>query len=48
MSMADHKPVWRDERYRDHVETYTGFMKFAQYSTATVIIVLVLMALFLL
>lgn len=48
MAMADNKPVWRDERYRDHLETYNGFMKFAQYSTVAVIVLLALMALFLL
>lgn len=48
MSMADNKPVWRDDQYRDHVETYNGFMKFAQYSAVVIIVVLGLMALFLL
>lgn len=47
MAMADNKPVWHDEQYRDHVETYQSFMKVTQYVTIIVIVTLALMALFL-
>jgi Bacterial aa3 type cytochrome c oxidase subunit IV len=49
MAMAEHdKPDRRDERYTEHVSFYDSFMKFAQYGTGVVILILVLMAIFLL
>lgn len=49
MATTEHdKPVWRDERYNDHVRFYDGFMKYSQWGTAAVIAILVLMAIFLL
>ena len=48
MTVLDDKELARDEYFRDHVDTYVGFMKAVKYGTVAVVIVLVLMALFLL
>lgn len=36
------------DEYQDHLKSYKGFTKFAVYTTALVVVTLVLMALFLL
>jgi hypothetical protein len=48
MTVLDDKELARDEYFRDHVDTYVGFMKAVKYGTVAVVVVLVLMALFLL
>ncbi len=42
----DNKSLNKQER--DHYQAYTGFVKFIQISSALIIIVLILMAIFLL
>jgi hypothetical protein len=48
MTVLDDKELARDEYFRDHVQTYVGFMKVVKYGTVAVVVVLALMALFLL